>query len=177
MTGQNANDKDTDSVQVAVRAQDQNGNDVFHETNALPHGRRPAGADWAFTGNEKEQNMAASWATRATLPANAVRVDVIVLYTDARAGHDPVGGDYPIVIGSFAATRANGQSPWTVTNNPGDVFKPVRDRDQPDRPSRYAAEQRKTEAILLGKTGYQMAPRDLPRANATSDTGFDIKIR
>jgi RHS repeat-associated protein len=170
-TGRNAKFQDTDSVQVAVRWENQKGEDVGHETNAKAPGKRPVGAEWKFTGSEEKKDMVATWTTKTKAPAEAVQMEVIILYTDALYEHP----DLSLIIGSFSAMRKDDKTPWTIKDNPGDMFQPVLRRDEPRTEEQIAKAQKNTEDILLKKTGYKLKHR--LEVNTYYDTGYDIIIR
>lgn len=174
-SGRNKKSQDTDSVQVAVRWLDKCANDVGHDTNAKGPGKRPAGATWTLTGTEAEKNMEATWTAAKRAPDSAVRVDVIVLYTDviAATGEE---NDLTLIIGSVTATRKDAKSPWTIDYNSKDVFQPVAERDK-DRQvfQKRDSLQQGTDKILKEKTGYELRHR--AKGNSEYDTGYDIAIR
>jgi RHS repeat-associated protein len=178
-TGDNKKFKDTDSVQVAVRWLDKDGKDVGHETNALPQKERKVGATWEIAGDKGKQS--ATWTTKTMAPNSAVRMDVILLYTDCLYNH----ADLSIIFGSFSATRKDAKSPWTIVENSEDLFPGMTGNKKqaleanPDSKELKALQQ-KTQDVLMKQTGYQMKRRIQANGdgyNSYYDTGYDIIIR
>jgi hypothetical protein len=71
--------------------------------------------------------------------------------------------------------RKDDKTPWTIKDNPGDMFQPVLRRDEPRTEEQIAKAQKNTEDILLKKTGYKLKHR--LEVNTYYDTGYDIIIR
>jgi hypothetical protein len=189
--------KDTDSVQIAARWQDGDGTDVGHETNALPQQIRNFGATWTFAG--ASPNQTATYTTKTKAPECAVKLNVIVLYTDGFYEH----ADLSVIFGSFTATRKNAQSRWTIIDNPADLFeggkgktKTQRNNLERDQSALQGMDgdlavtealkglQQKTQDVLMRQTGYSMQRRIQTMGpnkgwglNSYQDTGYDIVIR
>ena len=114
-------------------------------------------------------------------PNSAVRMDVILLYTDCLYNH----ADLSIIFGSFSATRKDAKSPWTIVENSEDLFPGMTGNKKqaleanPDSKELKALQQ-KTQDVLMKQTGYQMKRRIQANGdgyNSYYDTGYDIIIR
>ncbi len=156
--------RDTDSLQVAVRWTDTvggGGTDVGHKTNAVPwiapgnKGLRAKGATWERGVAAKEKWLLWKY---GDIPPTAKHLDIVLVYTDVLTGApDEWGennsGDLPVIVGSFSADLRGKK--WEMIPipevKPWPTYFP--------NPNSYPAIYEEVKKRLKDKTGYDLKPR------------------